>query len=410
MSTTTEAPSRPRPTVAMPTTPPVRKATRMAGSRPSSRAAAATRTFARTASDMPRNPMDAEKPAPTRKNTERQMRSEVSSAGSSSSRRNATTANTPRVLNWRPRNADAPSSTAWAMAFMFCVPSPAARTWARNTNAMTSATSAMAPTTRTRLRLPPERSTDVALPTSKETRDMRILSMRALPPSDEFDHRPRASGGQRSGRAPGPDPTNGSAVYKDGTPPHETGRLTDRVAGRPQAVSRRSAAPGHLERGGPLPLGHGQVLGDAPQQGPRVETDVLEAGLVGLDAPGHGHGERRGRPDLDLAVLGRGGGRLLGPDHHRTVLADREPDLLDEGVRAVRPPRHGRRDPRKGGAGPARRPPRGRRHEPHRAPQGGVTCDRDRDVTGAVGGRVPHRLSGRRARGVGHEVASLCEE
>ena len=37
----------------MPTAPPVRNATRIAGSRPSSRAAAATRTLAFTASDMP---------------------------------------------------------------------------------------------------------------------------------------------------------------------------------------------------------------------------------------------------------------------------------------------------------------------------------------------------------------------
>src|SRR3954453_12592664 len=95
---------------------------------------------------------------------------------------------------------------------------------------MTSATSAMPPTTRTRLRLPPERSTDVAVPTSKETRAMRFLSMRALPPSDEFDHRPRAPGGQGYGRARGPDPTNGSALYKDGCQVHETGRLVDRTS------------------------------------------------------------------------------------------------------------------------------------------------------------------------------------
>ena len=38
----------------MPTAPPVRKAIRMAGSRPSDCAAAATRTLALTASDMPR--------------------------------------------------------------------------------------------------------------------------------------------------------------------------------------------------------------------------------------------------------------------------------------------------------------------------------------------------------------------
>ena len=52
--TTIEAPSRPRPTVSMPTMPPVRNPIRMAGSRPVSLAAAATRRFALTASDMPR--------------------------------------------------------------------------------------------------------------------------------------------------------------------------------------------------------------------------------------------------------------------------------------------------------------------------------------------------------------------
>jgi hypothetical protein len=50
-----EAPSRPRPTVAIPTTPPVRKAMRMPSERPSGwRAAAATRTLALTARLMPR--------------------------------------------------------------------------------------------------------------------------------------------------------------------------------------------------------------------------------------------------------------------------------------------------------------------------------------------------------------------
>ncbi len=53
-STTSEAPSRPRPTVAMPTKAPVRKPMVMAGSRPSVSAAAATRRLARTARLMPR--------------------------------------------------------------------------------------------------------------------------------------------------------------------------------------------------------------------------------------------------------------------------------------------------------------------------------------------------------------------
>ena len=53
VNTTIDAPSRPRPTVAMPTCAPVRKAIFIAVFRPSLRAADATRTFARTASHMP---------------------------------------------------------------------------------------------------------------------------------------------------------------------------------------------------------------------------------------------------------------------------------------------------------------------------------------------------------------------
>ena len=48
----------------MPATPPVRNAIRMAGRSPISRAAAATRTLPRTASDMPVKPVVAEKSAP----------------------------------------------------------------------------------------------------------------------------------------------------------------------------------------------------------------------------------------------------------------------------------------------------------------------------------------------------------
>ncbi len=53
-STTRLAPSRPRPTVSMPTIAPVRRPIRMAGSRPVVSAAAATRRLARTARFMPR--------------------------------------------------------------------------------------------------------------------------------------------------------------------------------------------------------------------------------------------------------------------------------------------------------------------------------------------------------------------
>ncbi len=67
MITTTAAPNRPSPTVNMPATPPVRNAIRIADRSPDSFAAAATRTFPRTASDMPVNPVSAENSAPTRK-------------------------------------------------------------------------------------------------------------------------------------------------------------------------------------------------------------------------------------------------------------------------------------------------------------------------------------------------------
>ncbi len=53
-STTSEAPSRPRPTVSMPTIAPVRRPMVIAGSRPVVLAAAATRRLARTARFMPR--------------------------------------------------------------------------------------------------------------------------------------------------------------------------------------------------------------------------------------------------------------------------------------------------------------------------------------------------------------------
>ena len=102
-STTTLAPSRPRPTVSMPTIAPVRKPMFIAGSRPDSLAAAATRRLAFTASDMPRYPTVAEKPAPTRKKTDRPMRTPQSSAGSASRTKNAMPANTARVRNWRCR-------------------------------------------------------------------------------------------------------------------------------------------------------------------------------------------------------------------------------------------------------------------------------------------------------------------
>jgi len=85
--------------VAIPTTPPVRKAMRMPSERPSGwRAAAATRTLALTARLMPRYPMAAEKRAPTMKKTERPILTFVS-PGRTNSRAQTMTTKMPRVLN-----------------------------------------------------------------------------------------------------------------------------------------------------------------------------------------------------------------------------------------------------------------------------------------------------------------------
>ena len=103
MSTTIAAPNRPRPTVNIPATPPVRKAIRIARRSPLSFAAAATRTLPRTVSDMPVNPVRPENRAPTRKNMLRPQRTSVSTAGSSRSTKKIRTTKMPSVLNWRFR-------------------------------------------------------------------------------------------------------------------------------------------------------------------------------------------------------------------------------------------------------------------------------------------------------------------
>ena len=89
----------------MPATPPVRNAIRMAGRSPSApaRAAAATRTLPRTASDMPVNPVSAENNAPTRKNPLRPQRTDAVSAGSSKSTKKISTTKTLSVRNCRRR-------------------------------------------------------------------------------------------------------------------------------------------------------------------------------------------------------------------------------------------------------------------------------------------------------------------
>src|SRR5665647_1403854 len=153
-----EAPSRPSPTTDMPTTPPVRKAIRAPAARPlRSPAAAATRTLARTASHMPRYPMAAEKPAPSRKKTDRPTRIPVS-PGSRNSSPNTTAAKSTRVRNIRLRYAAAPSWTAWAISCMRGVPSCAASTCRRRTSAKASETTPMTAITLTvtRLEVPSE--------------------------------------------------------------------------------------------------------------------------------------------------------------------------------------------------------------------------------------------------------------
>ena len=87
----------------MPATPPVRNAIRMAGRSPDSLAAAATRTFPRTASHIPVNPVIAENSAPTRKKIDRPKRTDSSTAGSTSSTKKISTTKTLSVLNCRRR-------------------------------------------------------------------------------------------------------------------------------------------------------------------------------------------------------------------------------------------------------------------------------------------------------------------
>ncbi len=148
-SSTTEAPSRPSPTVNIPTTPPARKAVRSARFVPAVLAACATRRLVRVASVMPTKPTSAENPAPNRKNTERPVRTPVL-PGSTSSSRQMTAAKTASVRNWRRRYAAAPSCTARAISIMFGVPWPSRSTSRANNPAKPRATSETTriPTTR----------------------------------------------------------------------------------------------------------------------------------------------------------------------------------------------------------------------------------------------------------------------
>ena len=108
MITTRDAPISPRPTVVIPTTPPVRNAIWTAFSPSLLRAASATRTFARTASHIPLYPTSAENAAPNKKKIERPTRISAS-PGRANKRKKTMTTKNDKVRNWRARKAAAPS-------------------------------------------------------------------------------------------------------------------------------------------------------------------------------------------------------------------------------------------------------------------------------------------------------------
>ena len=146
------APSRPRPTVNMPATPPVRKATFSAAGSEPALAAAAVRTLPRTARLMPMNPVspDITQPAmnaSVRNSPEAAKESpDEASSGFTPTRANASRSGlatsvavantmiasgmriTAIVLNWRLRYAMAPSWIASAISIMVGVPCSAAST------------------------------------------------------------------------------------------------------------------------------------------------------------------------------------------------------------------------------------------------------------------------------------------
>src|SRR5580658_1547243 len=155
MNTTSAAPNRPRPTVNIPATPPVRNAIRIAGCSPPSRAAAATRTLPRVHSVIPTNPVTAENTAPTRKKMLRPQRTPAPSAGSRSRMKKMAITKMPRVWNWRRRYAAAPSWTARAISCIFWVPWLAASTSLTSTPATPSASRATTATMTTQVRLEP---------------------------------------------------------------------------------------------------------------------------------------------------------------------------------------------------------------------------------------------------------------
>jgi hypothetical protein len=133
------APRRPRPTVNMPATPPVRKATFSAAGSDPDLAAAAVRTLPRTARLIPMNPVRPERKHPAtnaivrnRPDSTTDNATLPSGARTSVEVRYTTTTRGIRmtriVRNWRRRYAIAPSWMAAAISFIFSVPWSAART------------------------------------------------------------------------------------------------------------------------------------------------------------------------------------------------------------------------------------------------------------------------------------------
>ncbi len=92
--------------------------------------------------------MEAEQKAPSRKNSERPMRTPAS-PGRRNSRPNTTAANTIRVRNWRFRYAAAPSWIALAISLILEVPSRALSTCCRNVHDNNKAAAATTPMTTT---------------------------------------------------------------------------------------------------------------------------------------------------------------------------------------------------------------------------------------------------------------------
>ncbi len=139
------APKRPRPTVNMPATPPVRKATESASGSEFLLAAAAVRTLPRTARLMPMKPVRPDMKQPRMNasvrnapDSTKERASEPSGFFTATDVTNTMIASgiriTTIVWNCRRRYAMAPSWIAWAISFIFGVPSSSASTlFMRNT-------------------------------------------------------------------------------------------------------------------------------------------------------------------------------------------------------------------------------------------------------------------------------------